>query len=161
MTATDLADIHLPAAAASQLRATNPEIWIYGHGFPVNRHWWTTELTKHGLADTILGDSISRGDVFNIAEPALDDPAAALKLLWNAVAWGSDDSQRNNKARIGSIAADPDAAGALLQQAARLSREDPPRRLCDPPPRRQQARDQRARSGVLHQVPVLRRRRQR
>lgn len=125
MTATDLADIHLPAAAASQLRATNPEIWIYGHGFPVNRHWWTTELTKHGLADTILGDSISRGDVFNIAEPALDDPAAALKLLWNAVAWGSDDSQRNNKARIGSIAADPDAAGALLQQAARLSREDP------------------------------------
>lgn len=61
---------------------------------------------------------------YALAEPALDDPAAALTLLWNAVAWGSDDSQRNNKARIASIAGDPDSAGALLQQAARLSRED-------------------------------------
>lgn len=125
MTATDLANIHLPADAVSQLRATDPVHWIFGHGFPVNRRWWTAELTKHGLDDTILGDSITRGDIFNIAEPALDDPAAALTLLWNALAWGSDGSQRNNKARIASIAADPDSAGALLQQAARLSREDP------------------------------------
>ncbi|MFN8087587.1 MAG: hypothetical protein U0R81_01170 [Mycobacterium sp.] len=125
MTATDLANTHLPADAVSQLRATDPVHWIHGHGFPVNRHWWTSELTKHELADTILGDSITRADIFNIAEPALDDPAAALTLLWNALAWGSDDSQRHNKARIASIAADPESAGALLQQAARLSREDP------------------------------------
>lgn len=125
VTATDLADIHLPADAVRQLKETDSGTWIYGHGFPINRQWWTTELTKHGLADTVLGDSISRGDIFGIAEPALNDPAAALTLLWNALAWGSGDNQRNNKARIASIAADPDSAGALLQQAARLSREDP------------------------------------
>ncbi|MHA3019659.1 8-oxoguanine DNA glycosylase OGG fold protein [Mycobacterium sp. BMJ-28] len=125
MAATDLADIHLPASAVIELQATDPTRWIHGHGFPVNRQWWTVELTKHGLDDTILGDSISRSDLFNIAQPALDDPAAALTLLWNSLAWGSGDSQRNNKARIASIAADPDSAAALLQEAARLSRTDP------------------------------------
>lgn len=125
VTATDLADIHLPADAVVQLQAADPVRWIHGHGFPVARQWWTIELAKHGLDDTVLGDSISRGNIFNLAEPARDNPAAALTLLWNALAWGSAHSQRNNKARIASIAADPDSAAALLQEAARLSRTDP------------------------------------
>ncbi|WNG82393.1 hypothetical protein C6A86_001405 [Mycobacterium sp. ITM-2016-00316] len=97
MAATDLADIHLPADAVVQLRATDTIRWIHSHGSPVNSDWWTVELTKHGLDDTILGDSITRGDIFNIAQPALDDPAAALTLLWNSLAWGSGDRQRNKQ----------------------------------------------------------------
>ncbi|WP_125079501.1 8-oxoguanine DNA glycosylase OGG fold protein [Mycobacterium sp. P7213] len=125
MAATDLADIRLPPDVVIELQALDPVRWIHGHGFPITREWWTVELTKRGLDDTILSDRISRSDIFNIAAPALDDPAAALTLLWNALAWGSQDSQRNNKARIASVAADLDSAGALLQQAARLSRTDP------------------------------------
>ena len=74
--ATDLADIH-QLTPVNWLQATDPVHWIHGRRFAVNRHWWTAELTKHGLSDTILSDSITRGDIFNIAEPALDDPAAA------------------------------------------------------------------------------------
>lgn len=125
MAATDLADIHLPADAIAQLQTTDPVGWIHGHQVAVNRQWWTDELSKHGLADTVLSDSISRGDIFTLAESALDDPAAALTLLWNALAWGSGNNQRNNKARIASVAAEPDSAAVLLQQAARLSRTDP------------------------------------
>ncbi|KDF02193.1 hypothetical protein Y900_025485 [Mycolicibacterium aromaticivorans JS19b1 = JCM 16368] len=125
MAATDLADIHLAAHAVVQLQAIDPVRWIHGHGFSVDRRWWTVELTTHGLDDTILGDHISRGDIFNIAGPALVEPAAALRLLWNTLAWGSGDSQRNNKARIASIAANRDSIAALLQEAARLSRIDP------------------------------------
>jgi len=38
---------------------------------------------------------------------------------------GSGNKRRNNKARIAAIAADPEAASALLQQAAARSRTDP------------------------------------
>ncbi|WBP93210.1 hypothetical protein O6072_18385 [Mycolicibacterium neoaurum] len=125
MAATDLADIHLPTDVVAELQATDPMQWIFKHEISVNRRWWVDELTKYGLADTILGDNISRGDIFELAQSALEDPSAALTLLWNSLAWGSGDSLRNNRARIASIAADPDFAGTLLQEAAGLSRTDP------------------------------------
>ena len=83
------------------------------------------DLAAHGLEDTLTGETIRRADIFVLADAATDDPAAALTLLWNSLAWGSGDKRRNNKARIAAIAADPDAAAALLQQAAALSPTDP------------------------------------
>lgn len=125
MVATDLADIHLPAGTVAQLKEADAAQWIHGHTVAVGRQWWTAALTEQGLDDTVLGDNISRGDIFQIADPALDDPAAALTLLWNSLAWGSGDARRKNKARIASVAHDPDSAATLLQEAARLSRTDP------------------------------------
>ena len=77
------------------------------------RHW---RLTVSRTPSP--GETIRRADIFVLADAATDDPAAALTLLWNSLAWGSGDNRRNNKARIAAIAADPDAAAALLQQAA-------------------------------------------
>lgn len=125
MTATDLADINLPTNVVAELRATDHAQWIDGHTIAVGRQWWTAALTEQGLDDTILSETISRADIFAIADPALDDPAAALTLLWNALAWGSGAKRRNNKTRIATVARNPEAAGALLQRAAQISRTDP------------------------------------
>lgn len=125
MPATDLADIHLPTVAVNELRNADQVEWVDGHTIAVGRQWWTNALTERGLKDPILGEKISRADIFAIADPALNDPAAALSLLWNSLAWGSGDRRRNNRARIASVAEDPDAAGGLLQRAARISCTDP------------------------------------
>ena len=125
MSATPLTDIHLPERAISELSDVDVAEWIDDHAIPVGRPWWTDALTAAGLDDTLTGDTICRADVFALADAAGEDPAAALTLLWNALAWGSGDNRRNNKARIAAVAADPAAAAALLQQAAVLSRTDP------------------------------------
>jgi hypothetical protein len=126
MTATPLTDIHLPEQALTELRGVDVSEWIHDHAIPVDRPWWTQTLAAHGLDDTLTGETIRRADIFALADAAPDDPAAALTLLWNSLAWGSGDKRRNNKARIAAIAADPAASAALLQQAAALSRTDPP-----------------------------------
>jgi hypothetical protein len=125
MAATDLADIHLPAAAVAELQAVDTVEWIDHHSIDVGRSWWTNALGDHDFDDTILGETISRANIFAIADPALEDPDAAITLLWNALAWGSGDKRRNNKARIAAVAQDRTAAGGLLQHAARVSRTDP------------------------------------
>ncbi|AGB27235.1 hypothetical protein Mycsm_07139 (plasmid) [Mycobacterium sp. JS623] len=125
MSATPLTDIHLPERAVSELSDVDVAEWIDDHAIPVGRRWWTDALTAAGLDDTLTGDTIRRADIFALADAAGEDPAAALTLLWNALAWGSGDKRRNNKARIAAVAADPAAAAALLQRAAVLSRTDP------------------------------------
>ena len=127
MTATPLTDVQLPEQALTDLRDVDVDVteWIHDHAIAVGRPWWTQTLAAHGLDDTLTGETIRRADIFALADAAIDDPAAALTLLWNSLAWGSGDKRRNNKARIAAIAADPDAAAALLQQAAALSRTDP------------------------------------
>lgn len=125
MTATPRTDIRLPERALTELSSVAVDAWIDNHAISVGRPWWTHTRAAHGFDDTLAGETIRRADIFALAERAADDSAAALTLLWNALAWGSGNKRRNNKARIASIAADPTAAAALLQQAARLSHTDP------------------------------------
>ena len=100
MTATPLTDIQLPEQALTELRDVDADEWIHNHAIPVGRPWWTQTLAAHGLEDTLTGETIRRADIFVLADAATDDPAAALTLLWNSLAWGSGDKRRNNKARI-------------------------------------------------------------
>ncbi|MEU0498061.1 hypothetical protein [Mycobacterium sp. NPDC006124] len=125
MAATPLTEIHLPTRAVSELSGVDEDQWIHEHAISVGRPWWTRTLTEHGLADTLAGEAIRRADIFALADVATDDPEAALTLLWNALAWGSGNKRRNNKARVAAVAADRDTAAALLQRAASLSRTDP------------------------------------
>lgn len=124
MTATPLTDIHLPERAIAEMRTVTAAEWIDEHAIAVGRPWWTRTLAAHDLTDTLTGEVIRRADIFALPDPT-SSPAAALTLLWNALAWGSGDKRRNNKARIAAISANPDQAAALLQQAAALSRTDP------------------------------------
>ena len=87
--------------------------------------WRICAVRDNEILDTFTGETIRRADIFALADAAADDPTAALTLLWNALAWGSGDKRRNNKARIAAVATHPEAAAALLQQAAALSRTDP------------------------------------
>ncbi|RFZ63005.1 hypothetical protein DE4576_04944 [Mycobacterium marinum] len=89
MSATPLTRIYLPERAVTELSGVDATDWINNHTIRVGRSWWTEALQSQGLDDTIIGDTIRRVDIFVLATPAADDPAAALTLLWNALAWGS------------------------------------------------------------------------
>lgn len=125
MTATDLSLLELPSAAGSWLGRTDAREVILDHRMSVNRKWWAREFADHSRPDTLLDQTISRGELFAIAEDASRSPTGALTLLWNAIAWGSGTSSRNNRTRITAVAASPTAAGELLQRAAQISRHDP------------------------------------
>lgn len=125
VTATPLEDIQLPALAIEQLANAQMTDWIDNHQIDVGRDWWTSTLCAHGFEDTLVGETIRRADIFALADQAAETPTGALTLLWNSLAWGSGSKRRNNKARIASVARDREAAAALLQRAARLSRSEP------------------------------------
>jgi len=125
MGATSLTEIDLPDRAINKLVDVDVNEWINNHAITVDRQWWNEALAAHGLEDTLVGDTIRRRDIFELADRATTSPAAALSLLWNALAWGSGDRLRNNKLRIADVANDPAAAGHLLQRAAVLSRTSP------------------------------------
>jgi hypothetical protein len=125
MAATPLGDIDLPAPAITQLAGVRVEDWIDNHAITVGRRWWTRTLNDNGFDETLTGETIRRADIFALADPALESPDAALTLLWNALAWGSGDKRRNNKARIASVAAERATAAELLQSAAQLARTKP------------------------------------
>ncbi|MGV1005462.1 MAG: hypothetical protein ACOYEV_12015 [Candidatus Nanopelagicales bacterium] len=125
MNATPLTDIHLPDSAVNEMAAINVDTWITNHRMPVSRQWWTDKLTGAGIADTVLSSAISRGEIFELAAKAAQDPDAALALLWNSLAWGSGNKLRNNGKRIASVADDTARASALLMEAATLGRTSP------------------------------------
>lgn len=125
MTATPLDDIHLPGRALTQLANIDVRDWIEGHAIEAGSAWWAAALHDKGFDYTVVGDTIRRDDIFALADDAIESPPGALTLLWNSLAWGSDGKRRKNKARIASVARNPDRAGTLLQGAARLSRTDP------------------------------------
>jgi hypothetical protein len=125
MGATPLDEICLPGHAVSEIARADTDEWITNHSVTVKRGWWTDKLTHAGLADTVVGSNISRGDIFTLAPQADTDPDAALTLLWNALAWGSGNRNRNNTKRIASVARDPRRAGELLMRAAALSHTSP------------------------------------
>lgn len=125
MGATPLTDIHLPDHAVKEIAQADVGEWITNHGVTIKRQWWTDTLTAAGLADTVIGPQITRGDVFRLAPKAGDDPDAALTLLWNSLAWGSGNKLRNNSKRIASVASNPARVGELLMRAAEMSRNSP------------------------------------
>lgn len=125
MGATPLKEVHLPDRALAKLATIEANEWIDNHTITVNRPWWAQTLSEYGFEDTLVGDDISRADLFELASNAGADASAALTLLWNALAWGTGMRNRNNKRRIASMAADPVRFGDLLRDAAAISRADP------------------------------------
>lgn len=125
MSATDLSTLEVPDDAARCWSTLRPECYIFDHRVTVNVAWWRQTFAARGLPNPLVGESISRGDLFALGARAVEDPDAALTLLWNAVAWGSGPSVRNVRARLAAVCADPPHAARVLCDAARRSRTDP------------------------------------
>ena len=125
MAATDLSQLSLPASAHEWLKQVDSHEAIFEQRFSVPLQWWEKEFAEHRMRSSLVGTSISRGDLFAIADDALNSPDAALQLLWNSIAWGSGMGTRNIRTRIAAVADNASAAGQLLQRAAHTSRVDP------------------------------------
>ncbi|MDR7170512.1 hypothetical protein J2W56_004263 [Nocardia kruczakiae] len=125
MSPTDLSTLPIPSALRTLAARVDVDTYIHGHSIAVNRAWWHTELTAHGFPDCLLGQRITRGELFGLADAAAASRDGALRLLWNAIAWGSGTKLRLCRARIQAVAADPDRAADLLRAAAGLARTSP------------------------------------
>ncbi|MBD8059014.1 hypothetical protein IC607_08540 [Cellulomonas sp. JH27-2] len=117
----------VPPALASSRTLGPRETRILGHDIAVRPDWWAKELGDHGLGEETFDapeSVLTRGDLFALGQHATDDPASARRLLWATLSWGTGTKHRNNRARIASVARDPDGVGAALMKAAELSRTD-------------------------------------
>lgn len=123
---TDLTVLPAPASLRAAVGDIDAQRYIHGHTITVHHRWWRTELAAHDLdQDSLLGPTISRGDLFTLAEAATVDGAGALRLLWNTLAWGTGTRTRHGRDRIRAVAADAGGVGELLRTAARRARTDP------------------------------------
>lgn len=127
MPSTDVSTLPVPAGARTEWKTADPRGLIFEHRITVNRRWWSSAFSAHGFPDLLIGERISRGELFCLADDAQDNPTGALTLLWNSVAWGSGRTVRNVNARMTAVAEDPRSAGEILQEAAQASRSDPKR----------------------------------
>lgn len=123
--ATDLSAVCLPDGALRWLAAADSQQVILDHRVEIKATWWSRELQAAGFSDSIIGSSISRQDLFRLADGALESDDAMLTLLWNTLAWGSGTKNRNNRTRVQAIAEGPTRQVGLLREAAYLSRADP------------------------------------
>lgn len=135
--ATDLSTVRLPDAARGWFAAHHPDREIFRHSVPVNLTWWNDGLDRYDLSGgplrgidgagrlTSTGHAkISRQQIFDLAVGCDEDPVAAQRMLWHAVAWGSGLKPRLNHRRMQSVH-DLPASGELLMEAARLATVDP------------------------------------
>lgn len=131
VTASDLSALVLPESAQRWIAAADPVVEIMGHAIGVDLDWWNVSLRERNLAggpvtgfdtdgEVVTSGKciITRGHVFDQAVGASEDPDAALRLLWHALAWGSGSGNRNNTKRMDAVAADSAGSGAVLTAAA-------------------------------------------
>ncbi|MGD7003251.1 hypothetical protein [Corynebacterium halotolerans] len=97
---------------------------IFHQGGWVNRRAMEDELREHEFEPRLIGDWISRAQLFEYADWARESQEGALQLLFNTMAWAEGKANRNNRRRVRAIARDRERAGELLQTAAQLSGTD-------------------------------------
>lgn len=110
---------------------------VLQHGFAddsVGMYWWARELSDTAFAgievsvDPLGRGSrcLTRGVIMQLADMAFatEDPRAVLRLLFHALAWGTDASQRGNRRRIEAFrGADAAKHVGLLRTAGVAARE--------------------------------------
>lgn len=127
MTSTDVG-----AQISAWISGSPRETIIHTHGIPVPLAFWDViaDLPGAPLTGEPLRNGsvrIDRGQLFTLARSVEADEtgAAALRLLWHVLAWGSDTRNWNNIGRVEAVAKDPAGAGKLLREAAIAARTDP------------------------------------
>ncbi|MBF6340888.1 hypothetical protein IU450_34110 [Nocardia abscessus] len=123
MTADVLLDA--PAGLKQWLSGADAQEVIFAHRIEIVPQWWAHNLAAYGFDNPVVDTSVSRGQLFAMADAAVVSGEGALALLWNSLAWGVGRRARNNRQRIASMAAGRDNHAALLVEAARASRSDP------------------------------------
>lgn len=109
--------------------AGKDETTIHEHSVAVDPPWIEELLAAHELSCDFLGERISRGQLFALAEEAKDSADKTLDLLWNTLAWGDGFAMYNNRVSfpylVEAVAADPGKAAEGLMRAAGLAGDDP------------------------------------
>lgn len=89
-------------------RAMDRNTFILEHGFTreqLKPDWWQDQGIEIRFPSTLGGQAVlTRGDLFAMAASA-DSEAEVLDYVWHVLAWGSDNSRRNNRQRIASCRA--------------------------------------------------------
>ncbi|ROZ89461.1 hypothetical protein EEB19_17520 [Gordonia sp. OPL2] len=119
-------DIAPPTVLSDWLAAGDRTAELLADSVGVDRPWWSEHLADHRLPGVLCGETtISRTDLFGLADAAVTSPDDAINLLWNTVAFCHGRRPGENKRRMVAVATDRTRIGGLLQEAAQASREDP------------------------------------
>lgn len=118
-------DLEPPTVLTEWLAAGDRTAEVLADSVVVDRPWWSDQLGEHGLPGELIGDTISRTQLFGLAEAALSSPDDAINLLWNTIAFCHGRRWNENKRRMVAVKTDRRRIGELLQEAAQASREDP------------------------------------
>ncbi|MGP6172830.1 8-oxoguanine DNA glycosylase OGG fold protein [Corynebacterium sp. A21] len=121
---TNLRNLEPPIWLSEWLETANPSVDLFHQGAWVNRSAMEDELRRQGFEHRILGDWITRTQLFELAGWAQESREGALTLLWNSLAWAEGRANRNNRRRIRVVAADQERIADVLIAAARLSHID-------------------------------------
>ncbi|WP_153392683.1 8-oxoguanine DNA glycosylase OGG fold protein [Ornithinicoccus halotolerans] len=128
-------NLPVPPDLVTALASTSRHAHVHEHWVPVDPRWWDSRLTEHGLPGGPLQTpagrdgrpGITRGQLFALAEDtATGDTEAVLRLLWHVLAWGTGSGYRNQRARVGAVAALGSVEAATrLHGAGKLAATDP------------------------------------
>lgn len=121
---TNLRNLEPPTWLGEWLDTANSSVDLFHQGVWVNRSAMEDELHRQGFEHRILGDWISRTQLFELAGWAQESREGALTLLWNSLAWTEGRANRNNRRRIRVVAADRERIADVLTAAARLAHID-------------------------------------
>ena len=130
---TETSQLALPERFRDKLREPRSVRIDEHEGHGINVTWWNEQLERRGLrggpvhahdgATSGRDATISRSDVFALADGARVDPDEALRLLWHALAWGSGPALRHSRRRLDAAARVP-SLGRSLMRIADLPRAD-------------------------------------
>lgn len=129
MALTDPESCPLPAGLIEHLQRT-PRSTVTSQAIDIPAGWWNEHLSARSLpggpVEPDPGTTVlTRASVFRLAAEAREDPAAALRLLWHALAWGAGHRLRQCDRRIDAIGElGTDRSGTLLAAAARRAATD-------------------------------------
>jgi hypothetical protein len=123
---SDTSSLPPPDGLREWLHRADPQKAIFEQSIPIDRTWWSRELTILDLqTDALASDKLSRGDVFALADGAASSPKTAEALLWNTLAWGTGNKRRLIRKRLQAYVEDRARLSELLCKAAATSRTDP------------------------------------
>lgn len=121
-----------PPELVTYLKSSTRTEAIFEHAVTVGLDWWNDRhsdlsgLPVRARGHTTGNQLLTRQELFTLGEQISDDDpgAAAVRMLWHTLAWGTGPSQRGNAKRITAITANLPRNRELLRESAVASRSD-------------------------------------
>ncbi len=116
----NLDGLPVPGGLRTYAQSADREKDVLQQSISVDPAWWSKRVPGAALTGDTAHPTLTRRDLFSLAEPARETADGARDLLWASLSWGTGTSQRNNARRIAALTDNPTLAEGL-QRAVELA----------------------------------------